>query len=241
MQLGVAPHGHHSLEVPNVEGATWLSHPAAEITLGMPRSSKILLVSGAFALVAGVLVAERTVTSAEQITSPLPLDTAQISPPGDRAVEQVVASAGVDATQLESGSLLGRVEIPKLDLDVPLLEGVEHDQLARGLGHYPSTDWVMERGVVAIAGHRTGYGSPLLHADQLVPGDRILIVAGSDRSVYRVTGSTIVDPDDTWVLDGDPDSDAEYQLVVTTCTPAYTAERRLVIWAAKTPQRAPSS
>ena len=78
----------------------------------------------------------------------------------------------------------------------------------------------------AVAGHRTTYGAPFYKLDRLRAGDPIYVDTPYARFRYSVVKTTTVDPKDIGVL-----SDRGYGLVLTTCTPPYSAAHRLVVWA----------
>lgn len=124
------------------------------------------------------------------------------------------------------------LKIPKIDVDVIVVEGVKLSQLTYGPGRYPNTARLGRDGSTAIAGHRTGWGSPFLNLDKLNGGDEIT-VESIDGTVYRyrVTKRVIVGPEAVWVLRGNPDSQAESQLTLTTCDPKFTSRNRMIVWA----------
>lgn len=139
------------------------------------------------------------------------------------------------------GDAVARIRIPKIDLNMIVVEGVGLDQLAKGPGHYRGTAMPGQEGSVGIAGHRTGWGSPFIDLDRLSKGDRIIVETKREgRFVYRVTGTTVVDPGDVWVLEGDPDSTARFTLTLTTCTPKYTSRDRLIVWADQVSPKPPA-
>lgn len=110
--------------------------------------------------------------------------------------------------------------------------GVTEQDLAAGPGHYPSTGQPGALGNIAIAGHRTGWGSPFLHLDELKPGDRVRVTDRTGaRHVYVVDSSAVVDPDETWVLGPDPLGTGEATLTLTTCDPPHVNTKRLVVFA----------
>lgn len=138
---------------------------------------------------------------------------------------------GVAGRSPRAGARLARLTIPSIDVDEVVLEGVGARQLAMGLGHYPRSAALGTIGVAAIAGHRTGWGDPLLRLDELGRGDRIVARTARERHVFRVTSSRVVAPSATWVLRGDTSRLDLAQLVITTCTPPYTSRSRLVVFA----------
>lgn len=125
----------------------------------------------------------------------------------------------------------GRISIPKLKVEKVLVEGILREALMNGPGHYPATPLPGKRGTVGIAGHRTTWGAPFHNIDKLITGDLVVIQTEAGRYRYTVTGSEVVSPLAIRVLKGDPNSDAPHRLVLTTCTPKYSAAQRLVVYA----------
>jgi sortase A len=120
------------------------------------------------------------------------------------------------------------LRIPRIELDMVVVEGSDRDNLKKGPGHYPNTalPWE-ESGRVAIAGHRTTYGQPFWSLEDLRRGDLIRLVTEFGTFDYRVTRLTEVSPTDSWVLE----QTDRPTLVLTTCTPRFTAARRLIVFA----------
>jgi len=129
---------------------------------------------------------------------------------------------------------LFRLTIPRLGSGWSriVVQGITLYALAYGPGHYPQTPLPGEKGTVAMACHRTGWGSPCININQMQPGDLIYIDTTKGRYTYRVTAlPRQVEKTDGWVLNGDPNSKDPYKLAITTCTPPHTSLHRLVIWA----------
>lgn len=126
---------------------------------------------------------------------------------------------------------IARLRIPTIGVNVIVVEGVSLPRLAYGPGHYPDTADLGAKGSSGIAGHRTGWGAPFFHLDRLGPGDAVIVETRRATYTYRVVRSIVVNPEDSWVLDGNPNSKAGSQLVLTTCTPKFTARDRLIVWA----------
>jgi LPXTG-site transpeptidase (sortase) family protein len=169
-------------------------------------------------------------------------------PPGYRqAIEQLIAWSnfladlqankiqGKLATEFASlrdprlareGDPLTRLEIPKLGVDVIVVQGTSLSALRAGAGHYPSTPLPGQRGNVAIAGHRTTYGRPFNRIDELRPGDEIILTTPAGRYVYKVSRPPwVTDPYD-WTVAG-PSSD--YLLTLTSCHPKGSAAHRIIV------------
>jgi sortase A len=120
----------------------------------------------------------------------------------------------------------------------PLLvvEGVTLANLRAGPGHYPGTARPGEEGNFAVAGHRTTYGAPFFHLDELVEGDEIH-ATGRDgvTHVYRVRELRVVSPRDTWVVGPDPLETGQSMLTLTTCHPRFSQAQRLIAFAELVP------
>ena len=110
------------------------------------------------------------------------------------------------------GQVIGRIEIPRLELDAVVLEGVAERSLMGGVGHIPRTAFPGFPGNVGLAAHRDLHFRALR---DIVLGDRIRMTTPSGTFEYRVSGTQIVEPDATWVLDAPP----PVALTLVTCYP----------------------
>ena len=127
------------------------------------------------------------------------------------------------------GDSLTRIIIPKLDVDVVVVEGTSASALRAGAGHYPSTPLPCQLGNVAIAGHRTTYGRPFHNLDLLEPGDLIILETPLEQCTYEMTEAPyIVAPTDVDVVANTPD---DARLTLTTCHPKGSARERLIVHA----------
>lgn len=118
--------------------------------------------------------------------------------------------------------------------DDPLfvVEGTSLEHLKRGPGHYPSSDEPGGAGNFAISGHRTTYGAPFYHLDQLQDGDEIHVLDRSGREwVYIVEEQRIVAPTELWVVGDDPLATGRPTMTLTTCHPRFSAAQRLIVFA----------
>ena len=127
----------------------------------------------------------------------------------------------------EADSVFAQLAIPRINMKANnILSGVSVDDLRKGVGHFRNTSLPGQKGNVALAGHRTTYGGPFLHIDQLQNGDPITFTnLLGELYVYKVTSQTVVAPDDTSVLQP-TDSPT---LTLVTCTPVGTSTDRLII------------
>ncbi len=100
--------------------------------------------------------------------------------------------------RLEVGELIGRVDIPRLNLSAAVAEGDDDATLGKAVGHLPDTPlpW-FRRGNVGLAAHRDGLFRAL---KDIRVGDEVKVVTPRGEYSYRVSKTHIVDPDDVWVL-----------------------------------------
>lgn len=125
------------------------------------------------------------------------------------------------------GDAIGRIEIPKIHVNKIFVQGISLTQLDRAPGHYPQTPFPGQAGNASIAGHRTTYGAPFFHVDQLKAGDKIIVTTAQGRFVYSVQRVFIVLPNDTWVLD--TATDHPDTLTLTACHPKLDLTHRIIV------------
>jgi sortase A len=126
---------------------------------------------------------------------------------------------------------IGRLDIPRLDLSVMVLDGVDNSTLLVGLGHIPGTAMPGTSGNAGIAGHRDTFFRPL--AD-IRKADDITVKTLDGDYHYVVDTIRVVDPADIEVL-GDS---GQPTLTLVTCYPFGLighAPKRFVVQASLRP------
>lgn len=126
------------------------------------------------------------------------------------------------------GSPVGRIVIPKVGASYVVVNGTDTEDLKSGPGIYPDTSFPGIRGTTAIAGHRTTYLAPFRNIDDLEPGNHILVYMPYAHFTYTVTGQRVVAPTDVRAAVGDV---GYTRLVLSACTPLFSAEKRLLVYA----------
>jgi|SRR5580698_5681619 sortase A len=119
------------------------------------------------------------------------------------------------------------LRIPKIQVEVPVLEGTDDLTLNRGVGHVTGTANPGENGNVAIAGHRDGFFRGL---KDVAIGDSIEMVIPGRTETYIIDRITIVRPSDVSVLQPRPHA----SLTLITCYPFYfvgSAPQRYIVQA----------
>lgn len=135
---------------------------------------------------------------------------------------------------LKPGDVVGRIAVPRLGLDTPVVEMANVDDmenLNKGASHIAGTALPGAAGNCVIAGHRVTHSKPFLHLDTLVAGDEVLLTdLRGIKHRYLVSGTDVVNPDDVRVMDPTP----QPTLTLIACHPPFSARYRLVVKAAMT-------
>jgi sortase A len=126
-----------------------------------------------------------------------------------------------------SGGAIGRIVVPRLGLDMVVVNGTDSSVLKKGPGRDPRTFMPGEGKLSYIAGHRTTYLAPFAYIDRLERGDRITLEMPYGTFVYRVTEHRIVDDQDLSVLE----SRGREEVALQACHPRFFATQRYIVWA----------
>jgi sortase A len=112
-------------------------------------------------------------------------------------------------------SLVGKIEIPRLNISAIVKEGVDERTLDLAAGHIPHTALPGQPGNVGVAAHRDTLFRNLKDVRR---DDKITLTTLDGEYVYRVVSFQIVQPTDVSVLEPSPD---EKTLTLVTCYPFY--------------------
>lgn len=150
----------------------------------------------------------------------------------ERFDEPAVVQAYLER-RIPVGDGLTTLRIPKIDVEVLVVEGTTAAALRAGAGHYVDSPLPGEVGNVAIAGHRTTYGRPLNRMDELDEGDVVELETPVAVYTYRAVGAFgghanpwVVPPTDLSVV---APEQARSLLTLTTCHPKGSARQRLIM------------
>ena len=142
-----------------------------------------------------------------------------------RGTKSLVRAAVASRREAKSTGLIGRLEIPRVDLTALVVEGTSGRALRRGVGHVKGTPFPGERGNVALAGHRDTYLRKLKDVEK---GDLIRIATPDGVFAYQVETIMIVRPYRADLLD----NTRRPRLTLVTCYPFHwigPAPKRFVI------------
>ena len=144
--------------------------------------------------------------------------------------------AYAESRRAANGAPLAVLRIPKIGLEVPVLDGTDELTLNRAVGLIEDTARPGESGNVGIAGHRDGFFRGLM---DVKTGDALELETLGGKTSYAVQFVKIVQPDDVSVLDATPGP----ALTLVTCYPFYyvgSAPQRYIVRAVATPTRTSS-
>lgn len=111
------------------------------------------------------------------------------------------------------GETVGILNIPRLEADLPIIEGTHEDELKQGVGHYAGTAYPLQQDQIVLSGHRD---TVFQRMGELEIGDILNVELEYGEFAYEIVDTKIVDADDrTIIVPTSPDE----VLTVTTCYP----------------------
>lgn len=137
--------------------------------------------------------------------------------------EQVLNVAG--------DGVMGSIDIPSVDIELPIYHGTSEEVLQRGVGHIEQTALPIggEGTHTVLTGHRGLPSAELFtRLDEVEAGDIIYIDVLDTTLCYRVTGSEVIEPSE---LDSLAARSGEDLLTLVTCTPYGVNTHRLLVHA----------
>jgi len=125
------------------------------------------------------------------------------------------------------GEAIGRIVVPRLGLNMILVNGTDDASLKKGPGRDLRTYMPGEGQLIYIAGHRTTYLAPFAHIDKLRRGDWVTREVPYGTFKYRITRHVIVSSDDLAVLK----SHGREVVALQACHPRFFASHRYIAYA----------
>jgi len=152
---------------------------------------------------------------------PLPTEV----PPDQSLWSQVRVRGYEESLKEQTSDPLAILRIPKIGVEVAVLEGTDDLTLNRAVGHIEGTPRPGENGNVGIAGHRDGFFRGL---KDVVVGDTMELETLAGKETYRIEDIWIVKPEDVQVLDPTPGR----AITLVACYPFYfvgSAPKRYIV------------
>jgi sortase A len=123
------------------------------------------------------------------------------------------------------GQAIGRLRVPRLGLNMVLVDGTDDSSLQKGPGLDRRTYMPGEGQLVYIAGHRTTYLAPFAHIERMRAGDPVTIEVPYATFVYRVFTTQIVKATDMAALR----SSGREIVKLQACHPRFFASHRYIV------------
>lgn len=150
--------------------------------------------------------------------------------------EHLAADFAVGRNVVRDGDATGVLQIPKLDLNVMVIEGDSVENLRAGPAHRSSSPLPGANGNAVVLGHRSRYGGPFGDLSQLAAGDEVFVRSRTDKAPrpvrYVVNDVRVVRASDTTPLDNVED---DRRLTLITSAGGIMSADRLVVVATTDP------
>lgn len=147
--------------------------------------------------------------------------TAELPQEGDAAY--------LSCLNLTQDGMMGYVEVPKINVKLPVYHTTNEDVLQKAAGHLPGSSLPIggEGSHAVISAHR-GLPSASLFTDldKLKEGDIFLLSVLNETLAYQVDRVSVVEPTDTQDLAAE---DGEDLVTLLTCTPYGVNSQRLLV------------
>ncbi len=118
-----------------------------------------------------------------------------------------------------------RLQIPKINQDVPVVEGDGWEQLKKGVGHHINSANPGESGNVVLSAHNDIHGEIFRNLDQLEVGDLVILFSERQSYTYVVEDVLIVEPTQVEFLE----STSESKATLISCYPYLVDNKRIVV------------
>ncbi|HCB49883.1 MAG TPA: hypothetical protein DEP47_10235 [Chloroflexi bacterium] len=120
-----------------------------------------------------------------------------------------------------------RIQIPVIDVDKPIVQGDDWEQLKKGVGQHIGSSLPGQPGNLVLSAHNDIYGEIFRDLDELKPGDEIIISTERQSYTYVVNDIDVVEPTEVSVMA--PSEHASTTLI--SCYPYLVNNKRIVIFA----------
>lgn len=120
------------------------------------------------------------------------------------------------------------IRIPAIEVDHPIVQGDDWEDLKHGVGQRPGSANPGENANLVLSAHNDIFGQIFRHLDKLKLGDEITILTASKQYIYLVEEILILKPNQVSVLE--PGEDPIVTLI--SCYPYMIDTHRIVVRAA---------
>lgn len=173
-------------------------------------------------------VVESALKSAREYNESL-LGSVMLSDPFDPGFKETYDKDYSELLDLDGSGVMGSIEIPKIDVNLPIYHGTSTKTLEKGAGHLQKTSLPIggKNTHAVITGH-SGLSTARLFTDleQLSEGDIFFIYVLNQKLAYKVDNIEVVLPTETEDLRVVPEKD---YVTLLTCTPYGKNTHRLLV------------
>ena len=120
-----------------------------------------------------------------------------------------------------------RIQIPRINVDAPIVLGDSPRELIKGVGQLIGTKNPGEKGVIVLSAYNDIYGELFRYLDRLKEGDKILLFTTNYVYEYRVAQTQIVEKSSVEFVYSSEDS-----IVLLTSSYPYLIDNKFIIDAA---------
>lgn len=134
-----------------------------------------------------------------------------------------------DLLNLANNGIMGYIEIPAINIDLPIYHGTTGAAMEKGAGHMEGTSLpVGGIGTHAVISAHSGMASAKLFTDldKLELGDMFIITVCNEKLAYEVDNIAVVEPTDIDLIRVDTQQD---YVTLLTCTPYGVNTHRLLV------------
>ena len=123
----------------------------------------------------------------------------------------------------ENQKIKWRIQIPKINLDVHIMEGTSSNILLKAVGHFETTEkWI---GNVGLAAHNRGYNCNFFEKIKYLKiGDEIIYTTTNGKKVYKVQTNKVIKDTDWSYLGATKDN----RITLITCEENREEYRRCI-------------
>lgn len=153
----------------------------------------------------------------------------------DREALQAAAESYDELLNLHGSGLMGYVEIPKIDVNLPIYHGTSEEVLQKGIGHLVGSSLpIGGEGFHSVLTGHSGLAGKRLFSDleQLALGDCFYLHVFGETLAYEVTEINRVLPHETELLTAVAGEDL---CTLVTCTPYGVNTHRLLVRGSRVP------
>jgi sortase A len=111
------------------------------------------------------------------------------------------------------GDIVGILQFPSLNEELPIIEGTDEDDLEKGVGHYKGSSFPNEKGQIVLSGHRD---TVFRRLGELKLGDILTISTPKGTFSYKIEHTQIVEANDRSIITLQKNEEI---LTLTTCYP----------------------